>query len=446
MKKKHLSFMCLFLAVALCVSGCGGSNYAKATAAREDTAYSTAAYAPAEAGAYYDEEAYAEEPYGGYAMDNGYMSEAADDAEYKTDSGGQAAGNVSQGDPDEPEPQEGGALDASKLVYTCDMRIETTEYSATVAAIHDKITALGGIIESENESDEDHYWYYEGHRKTSGTKHLVLTVRVPAKNYTQFVEDTAGIAKVRNRSQNVQNISRSYHSVEAQIAALTKEEERLKEMMDKAETIEEMIIVEDRLTEVEAALNSYRTKLSSMDLDVAYSTVTLYVDEVLVYSTEPAPTITFAQRLQRTFGESWESFRDFLEGALFVLIRLLPFLILIGIIVIPVRVILKKTAPKRAERKESRRQKKLEENRRRIDRKYGSRGGNMGGYSYGPMGGTGNPPLTPGAAPSAPDSVTREAEASAPARETAASAPDAELSGTDAGKETAPENAEDVKK
>jgi hypothetical protein len=103
-------------------------------------------------------------------------------------------------------------------------------------------------------------------------------------------------------------------------------------MMDEAKTIEEMIKVEDRLTEVQTELNQYKTRLSVMDTEVAYSTITMNIKEVLEYKeSQPGKkTNTFIQRLQNTLEESLTGFLSFMEGLLFLIIRLLPFIIVFG--------------------------------------------------------------------------------------------------------------------
>lgn len=55
-------------------------------------------------------------------------------------------------------------------------------------------------------------------------------------------------------------------------------------MLKSADKIEDMITVEARLTEVQTELNKQKTLLSSMDMDVDYSTINLNIEEVLEYS------------------------------------------------------------------------------------------------------------------------------------------------------------------
>ena len=341
MKKKWISAISIFLAALMIMTACGSSsgNASYKSDRKEAYAESSAAGAGDYEWAEAEEEAPAAEP------------EPVPGSAYTTEqnSGGNNGDDGS-----------GTMLSNDKLVYTCNLQIETTEYQKTVQAIREKIRQYNAIVEFESENDNDYNWYYSGHVKRAGTMSLSMTIRVPVAQYDAFVTDAGDFGKVTSKSQNVENISRQYHSTEARIEALTKEEARLTEMLDKAETIEEMIYIEERLTDVEAELNTYKTNLATMDVDVAYSTVNLNVKEVLVYEEDEIPAVTFGQRVKEAFKESWNGFTGFLEGLLIVLIHLLPFIIL-GLVIAAAVVFGNRAADKKdPERRERRLRKKAE--------------------------------------------------------------------------------------
>ena len=102
-------------------------------------------------------------------------------------------------------------------------------------------------------------------------------------------------------------------------------------MLSKANTVEEMVSLEHELTEIELKVAEYRTMLSVMDTDVAYSTMNVTINEILKRS-DIKNKNTFFVRLKETFVESWEGILSFLEGALFFIIRYWWYLAL-GIII-----------------------------------------------------------------------------------------------------------------
>jgi len=221
-----------------------------------------------------------------------------------------------------------------KLVYTCDLTIETTSYKETLQEIEKQIKEYSGIIESQNEYDNDSGWYIDGHKKTSGTMECTITVRIPSKSYQAFLKSLEGKGKMTHKSMDVTNISRTYYDTQATIQSLEIQEKRLLKMMEDAKDIDDMIKVESRLTEVQTQLNQYKTQLSVMDTQVAYSTVTMTIEEVLEYkpTTPGKKTNTFAERFVNTLKDSRDGFLSFMEGLLFLLIRLLPFIIVFAVV------------------------------------------------------------------------------------------------------------------
>ena len=280
MNKKWLA---LFLGI--CLVGCGGksasNSYYEKPAAVEDASYAA-------------ETSYAS---GAAAYDNNYQYTDEAKEEESTD-------------PSSP------VITTEKLVYTGNLTIETLDYTETLKTIRARIQELKGIIEYEYETNNDRSWYRPDYGK--GTSYMEMTVRIPTNSFQDFMNNMEGSGKVTNRSTNVENISRQYADNEAVITALRKQEERLLEMMDKAETIEDMIAIEARLTDVQTELNRKLSYKSSMDTDVEYSTVHLYINEVAEYT--PDPEIqrrgTFMYRLEKN-----------LEGLLFGIIHLIPFLL-----------------------------------------------------------------------------------------------------------------------
>ena len=332
------------LAAAFLLSACGMTN--KASSA-EDKELSYSQTAPAEAegyGAYDTESAEYDFAVEGSA-DAGYAAEESADAGYATEKEAQ------------PQPAAGGEAgeDASnrKIVYTGNVSLQTLEYDTSAKSIHDRISGCGGFIESEYTSNEDPYWYYRD-RSGSAAKRtrrtLNVTARIPADKFEAFMEDLKKDGQVISTSVNAQNISVSYATHDASRKALEIEQERLLGMMDKAETIEEMIAVEKRLTEVERELGNEKTTLSAMDRDVNFSTVDIQLEEVFEYS-ETVVEVTYGERLKRAFGNAIEGFVDFWQAVLLFIVGSFPFLIMWGILIFVLVKIVRRSRRRRSEKR-----------------------------------------------------------------------------------------------
>ena len=340
-KRPSYGIAVLSLFLILVLTACGsGSSY-------------QAASPSAEAKASYDGEAYA---------DNYAAAEAAYDT--ADAAGGAEAG--SHGEENATEPAES----KQKLIYTCSMEIQTLTFAETAQKIHEVIRQYDGIIESESSTDSDYEWYKDESAKRRGTLSSFMVIRIPTEKYEDFlagIEGTGG--KITNRSMDVQNITRVYNDQTVYIESLEKQEARLLQMMEQAQTIEEMITVEERLTEVQTELNQARSRLAGMDTDVAYSTINISLTEVVKYTDNPVKKKTFLERTGAVIAGSISGFLDVMEMLLDVVIYLLPYAVLAGAIVAAV---LFGTRKKRAERRRQR-----EEMRKQMQARepYGFRGG-----------------------------------------------------------------------
>lgn len=309
---KRLKFAAVALAAAIALAGCGGAG--------DDSSVSHNTYSESKSyegtGSTYS-----------IASATGSESDTVADTvdEGYADENGEASGD------------DGSILrkqEDQKIVYTGEMEIQTLDYDKSVADIKQKIREMGGFSEYEKENDYDYGWYdYEpdSYRKDKN-RTLNITARIPSDNFEAFMAVVGETGKVMNKSVRAENISQAYAETETYKLALEKEQSRLLQMMDKAETIEDMIAVESRLSEVERLLSMYKTDLAAMDKDVEYSTVSIEIEEVVRYSETKTGT-SFGERLSNAFTESIAGFILFCQELILMIVRVFPFIIIIGIII-----------------------------------------------------------------------------------------------------------------
>lgn len=238
---------------------------------------------------------------------------------------------------------EDSSVTGDKLVYTGSLSVETLNYTDTITLVREKIKSYDGIIESENEWNSNYKWYSE-EDSSYGTRSISFTIRIPTDDFEAFLNDMEGAGQVMSRSSNVENITKSYNDNANEIASLEKQEERLLEMMDEATSVEDLISIDTRLSEVQSELTSKRNYQSSMDTDVEYSTIYLDISEVKEYSeTDSNPILkNFGEEIAETVTYSLQYFVYFLQVVLLACIRLLPFAIVVIIVIVIIKQIRKK--------------------------------------------------------------------------------------------------------
>lgn len=244
------------------------------------------------------------------------------------------------------------AADGQKLIYTADLQIETLDYAKSLKDLKEAIQNAGGYIEAENENSHVNSYYgyvVDGYGEgkdemgETGEDRLMdnsLIIRIPTSAYTTFLEGMTGIGSVVSKSQAVDNVTAYYHDTEVQIKALKIQEERLLDMMKKADTIEDMIMVEKRLTEVQAQLDSYESTLKDLDDQVDYARVNISLKEVKKY--RERPEAGFGQKAKNRLQEGLESFVEGLADLVLWVLYHIPVIILLIIVIVVVRIFMKK--------------------------------------------------------------------------------------------------------
>lgn len=300
-----------------------------------------------------------------------YENSSVAEAPAAYDSGGVYSNYTYDGEaaaPEEAAGGEGGSVEVDnsaahgrKLIKNVDMTVETEDYSTLVAAVQDKVKALNGYIEQFNSYNEN----------SIGRRSANLTLRIPAENLEAFVSRVNEISNIVSRQESIDDVTLQYVDLESHKKMLEEEQKRLLELMEKAETMEDIITIESRLTEVRYQLESMEAQLRTMDNQVNYSTVYLYINEV-TRLTPPEEKGTW-ERIRIGFSENMyhvgHGLKEFCIGFIISLPVLFVFAIIIVVAVIIIKIILRFN------------RKREEENRKKY------------GVPYKP---TGRPPYGPG--------------------------------------------------
>lgn len=262
--------------------------------------------------------------------DIGYLEPSASADSYKsenTDSAGMPSAN--------PVREE-------KLVYTASVTLESEDFEAASDALHQKIASLGGIIVSENA--------YNLNKKGYGGRSMDMTVRIPQENYETFLAGLSDICNVAAVNRYVENLTERYYDNENRLKSYRIQEERLFAMLEKAESVTEMLEIESRLCDVQYQIEALTNTQRTIDNDVRYSTFNLSLAEVKKFTT-PEPE-TFGDKFKEAVGGSVESFGVFSENLLFFFIYVLPYLLCVAVVVVIVLVIVK-VSKKKKEKKQN---------------------------------------------------------------------------------------------
>lgn len=232
-------------------------------------------------------------------------------SESKTESG--SGGQQQKPDADSPSSNR-------KLIRTVRMSVETKEFDSVMETLEKRVDELGGYIEDMETYNGSVYNSSRSSRSAS------MTARIPAAQLNVFLGEVSDISNVTRRSENVQDVTLDYVDLDSHKKTLQAEHERLLELMERAEYIEDIITIEQRLSEVRYQIESMEARLRTYDNKVDYGTVYLDVSEVKELT--PVHEETVWERISGGFIENLQGVGNgALEIVIWVLIHI-PTLVL----------------------------------------------------------------------------------------------------------------------
>ena len=327
MKIKKTAVLLTVLAMVFSLCACGSSAY-KTDAAAPQAAPTAPAYEE-----YYD-----------YAADSGFT------ANYSMAEAAMGADGYYAEEPAEPMPEAEGAqapaVNPQKIIYSASVTVETTEFEKSLENLSLMVGEYAGWIES---SSVNGAYYNEAASGRTGGRSAVYTIRVPSESFNALMSGLSVLGNVPFSYTYTENVTSMYYDVEARLKACETQQERLLEMMELAETVEDVIAIEDRLSELQYQIESLKSSLKNWDRQVSYSTVNISIEEVSVYT--PVPKTGFGTRLLYSLKNGAESVGDFFENLALGLAEALPALILLAALAWAVIAAIKKISAKRRSKK-----------------------------------------------------------------------------------------------
>ena len=152
---------------------------------------------------------------------------------------------------------------------------------------------------------------------------------------------------------------------------------KVREIMGLSEDIEgrDVIIIEDRLTELRYKIESLQSSLNNWDRRVSYSTVYLSIKEVREYTPEETVEPTYGEELIEALKGGLHNAGQFLKDLLVFLVEVIPVLVilvpLVWLAVWLIRKLNRNGAAKRAARQEARLEKKARAAKEKADKAKG---------------------------------------------------------------------------
>ncbi|MBO4460700.1 MAG: DUF4349 domain-containing protein [Clostridiales bacterium] len=231
-------------------------------------------------------------------------------------------------------------LTERKLIRTCTITAQTEKFDEVVANFKAKVNELGGYFENSN---------VNGTGKNNQFRTGTYVVRVPQDKLDALIESVNGAVTVTSTSENSVDRTLQYVDMESKVKSLKVEQQTLMDLLAKADSLDSIIVLQNRLSEIRYQIESYETQLKTIDNQVTYATLNLTIREVIEEEDQPEiKKRTFLDDIKDAFSEMLENVVEFGEGAVILFIMLLPLTVVLIIAGIIVLICIKRGRKKRA--------------------------------------------------------------------------------------------------
>ena len=188
-----------------------------------------------------------------------------------------------------------------KLIRTVRIQAETNTFEELLKQIQDQISSLGGYVEASEVSGSS---LYSGGGR--GYRYASMTIRIPSDHLDGFVTALEGQSNVTNKSESAEDITLRYSDIESRKKSLEIEQDRLWALLEKADSLDAVIVLEQRLSDIRYELESYESQLRLYDNQVEYSIVHLSISEVLPLDYTPTQPESVGTRISKGFTRNVE--------------------------------------------------------------------------------------------------------------------------------------------
>lgn len=233
---------------------------------------------------------------------------------------------------------------SDKIIYTANVYMESLEFDESISAIERLTETVKGFYEYSYVKGENYTSTYYGNVSYRTAE---FTIRVPSEHFASVKSDLYSIGNITSLTTYSDNVTTEYYDTQSRLTAYRTEETRLLELIEIAETLEEILIIEDRLSSVRYSIESLTTSLQSMDSRVSYSTIQIYLTEVKELTETKEEELTYWQQLGEGFKNTLKSIGKFFKSLFRVIVTILPVLIIIMVVTVVFIIIHKKRSKKK---------------------------------------------------------------------------------------------------
>ncbi|UMZ73661.1 DUF4349 domain-containing protein [Natranaerofaba carboxydovora] len=158
--------------------------------------------------------------------------------------------------------------------------------------------------------------------------YATMILRIDSAEFDSLMDELSNIADVTRMESSTLDVTEKYIDLRARIDVLEAQEQRLIQLLDQADNIEEIINIEKELTRLRENIESSQGRMNYLERAIDYSKITVYLQHKITITTTPDNIIT---GFLYSFQNGWNTFVVAMVTLLNGIFMIWPFIILLGV-------------------------------------------------------------------------------------------------------------------
>ena len=228
------------------------------------------------------------------------------------------------------------ALTGRDVIYTADLTVQVDDVTHAVAQIETAVRAAGGFVAgSERSTDAASIPAPQtvepgAEPAPAPRSSATMTLRVPPGGFNSVLDRLATLGLVLDRKLTGQDVTETVVDVKSRIASARASVDRIRDLMERAVTLRDVVALEGELSQREADLDALLAKQTSLKDQTSLATVTVHLKtaEALAATAEDDD-----EGFTAGLSNGWDAFTTSATAGATVLGALVPFaaaLLLLG--------------------------------------------------------------------------------------------------------------------
>ncbi|MGP4047764.1 DUF4349 domain-containing protein [Streptomyces sp. 2A115] len=198
------------------------------------------------------------------------------------------------------------------VIHTASLTVQVKDVPKSLGEARTVVENAGGIVGSET-TDRD----------SKGRERSRVVLRVPADKYAEVLADLEGSGKLIDRTAKAQDVTDQVVDVDSRITTQRASVVRIRELMDQATKLSDVVTLEGELSSRQADLEALLAQQASLKDRTSLATITLSLSETPVKKAVEDKDPEFVDAL----AGGWDAFVTMFRWIALAIGAVLPFLV-----------------------------------------------------------------------------------------------------------------------